>query len=55
MLIGNLRRVHREFGSVGSFRIVYFRWLGGALFASIKRLVSWQVGQFPCVCERVNI
>ena len=35
MLIGNLRRVRMEFGNVGSFRIVSFRWLGGALFASI--------------------
>ena len=39
MLIGDLRRVRIEFGNVGSFRIVTFRRLGGAPFATILRLV----------------
>ncbi|KAH3722406.1 hypothetical protein DPMN_065364 [Dreissena polymorpha] len=55
MLIDNLRKVRREFGNGGSFQIVPLRLLGGALFASISRRADRQVGEFSCVCERINI
>ncbi|KAH3831596.1 hypothetical protein DPMN_104866 [Dreissena polymorpha] len=47
ILIGNLRRVRKKFGNVSRFRILPFRWLGGALFASFKRRADRQVGSSP--------
>ncbi|KAH3831601.1 hypothetical protein DPMN_104871 [Dreissena polymorpha] len=47
MLIGNLCSVRREFGNVSRFRILSFRWLGGALLASFKRRADRQVESSP--------